>query len=253
MLITNPRPPDLDKYYDSEDYISHTDSKRTVMDKIYQYIKVLNIGFKLNLIERYKTTNKQLLDVGTGTGDFLVAAKKKGWNILGVEPNKNALEKARNKKIVVLPTLNSVPEQKFDVITLWHVLEHLPDLDAQITHLIEMLGDKGSLIIAVPNYKSFDAQHYKEYWAAYDVPRHLWHFSKASIDRIFGEHNMKVVKTKPMLFDAFYVSLLSEKHKNGKTNSLKAIWAGLRSNIYGMWTKEYSSHIYVLQKNQNPF
>lgn len=133
------------------------------MDKIYQYIKVLNIGFKLNLIERYKTTNKQLLDVGTGTGDFLVAAKKKGWNILGVEPNKNALEKARNKKIVVLPTLNSVPEQKFDVITLWHVLEHLPDLDAQITHLIEMLGDKGSLIIAVPNYKSFDAQHYKEY------------------------------------------------------------------------------------------
>jgi len=248
LLITDPQPDNLDKYYESEAYISHTDSKKTLMDKIYQYIKALNIRFKLNLIDHYTNKSKKLLDVGTGTGDFLVAAQKKGWNILGIEPNKNALEKAREKRIAVLPTLNSIPQQKFDIITLWHVLEHLPDLDSQITNLVELLEENGTLIIAVPNYKSYDAKYYKEHWAAYDVPRHLWHFSKTSIDSIFLEHNMKVVKTKPMLFDAFYVSLLSEKYKTGKTNTLKAIWIGLLSNLSGIWTKEYSSHIYILQK-----
>lgn len=248
MLITEPIPHDLEKYYESEDYISHTDSNKSLLDKIYQAVKLLNIRFKLNLIHSYTGPNKKLLDVGAGTGDFLVAAQKKGWAILGVEPNKSALEKAKAKKITVVPTLKSVPKEKFDIITLWHVLEHLPDLDSQITHLIGLLENKGSLIIAVPNYRSYDANHYKEHWAAYDVPRHLWHFSKTSIDHIFLKHNMKVVRTRPMLFDAFYVSLLSEKYKTGKTNVLKAIWVGFRSNISGLFTKEYSSHIYILKK-----
>jgi len=248
LLITDPQPHDLDKYYESEAYISHTDSKKTVMDKIYQFIKRINIDFKLNLINKYVTENKSLLDVGTGTGDFLVAAQKKGWAIVGVEPNKNASEKAESKNIVVLPTLRSVPKQKFNLITLWHVLEHLPDLNSQISNLEELLEDGGTLIIAVPNYKSYDAKYYKEYWAAYDVPRHLWHFSKTSIDTIFKEHHMKIVKIKPMIFDAFYVSLLSEKYKSGKSNILNALWIGLRSNLYGIRTKEYSSHIYILKK-----
>src|SRR5690554_3839634 len=155
LLITDPQPDNLDKYYESEAYISHTDSKKTLMDKIYQYIKALNIRFKLNLIDHYTNKSKKLLDVGTGTGDFLVAAQKTGWDILGIEPNKNALEKAREKRIAVLPTLNSVPQQKFDIITLWHVLEHLPDLDSQITNLVKLLEVNGTLIIAVPNYKSY--------------------------------------------------------------------------------------------------
>lgn len=248
MLITEPIPHDLEKYYESEDYISHTDSNKSLLDKIYQAVKHLNIRFKLNLIHSYTGPNKKLLDVGAGTGDFLVAAQKKGWTILGVEPNKNAIEKAKAKKITLVPTLKSVAKEKFDIITLWHVLEHLTDLDSQIANLVELLENKGSLIIAVPNYRSYDANHYKEHWAAYDVPRHLWHFSKTSIERIFLKHNMKVVRTRPMLFDAFYVSLLSEKYKSGKTNVLKAIWAGFRSNLSGLFTKEYSSHIYILKK-----
>ncbi|HUH46035.1 MAG TPA: class I SAM-dependent methyltransferase [Arenibacter sp.] len=248
MLITHPRPKELDRYYESEGYISHTDSKETLMDKMYQFIKRFNLGFKLRIIKRYRTQSKTLLDVGAGTGDFLVAAQKKGWKIVGVEPNKPAADKALSKKVVVLPNINSVPTQKFNIITLWHVLEHLPDLDAQIGNLIRLLEKDGALIIAVPNYKSYDAQYYKEYWAAYDVPRHLWHFSKTSIYRIFKEHDMEIVKMKPMLFDAFYVSLLSEKYKTGKSNLINVLWVGLRSNLYGMWTKEYSSHIYILRK-----
>ena len=251
MLITEPKPNDLDKYYESEAYISHTDSKKSVMDKIYQYIKHLNIKFKITLINNYTSNNKTLLDVGTGTGDFLVAAQKKEWAVLGVEPNKNAAEKASAKNVTVLPTLKSVPDQKFNIITLWHVLEHLPDLNAQITKLMELLEEKGTLIVAVPNYNSYDAKYYGEYWAAYDVPRHLWHFSRTSIDRIFREHNMKLIKTRPMLFDAFYVSLLSEKYKNQKSNIIKAIWVGIRSILYGIRTKEYSSHIYILKRDKN--
>lgn len=248
LLITEPQPKELDKYYESDAYISHTDSKKTAIDKIYQFIKRINIGFKLNLINEYVTQRKTLLDIGCGTGDFLVAAQKDGWEIVGVEPNKNASEKAASKNIIVLPSLKSVPKQKFDIITLWHVLEHLPDLNFQIQNLVELLEDWGTLIIAVPNYKSYDAKYYKEHWAAYDVPRHLWHFSKTSIERIFQEYDMKIVKTKPMLFDAFYVSLLSEKYKTGKSNIINALWVGLRSNLNGWHTKEYSSHIYILQK-----
>ena len=250
MLITTPQPQNLDKYYQSEKYISHTDSKKSIMDKLYQYVKKINIRAKTKLIDTYSPQHKNLLDVGTGTGDFLVAAQKKGWTTLGVEPNFQASERALAKQINVVPNLKSVPQQKFDVITLWHVLEHLPDLEQEIKNLVGLLHDQGTLIIAVPNYKSYDAKYYKEYWAAYDVPRHLWHFSKKSIGQLFKEHQMKVIKTKPMLFDSFYVSLLSEKYKTGKINILPAIWIGFLSNIHGILKKEYSSQIYILQKNK---
>src|SRR5690606_16520912 len=121
----------------------------------------------------------------------------------------------------------------------------------QISKLLALLDDQGTLIVAVPNYKSYDAKFYKEHWAAYDVPRHLWHFSKTSIDHIFKKHGMQVIKTKPMFFDAFYVSILSEKYKTGQSNIINAIWTGIRSNLHGLRTKEYSSQIYILQRSQN--
>jgi len=139
--------------------------------------------------------------------------------------------------------------KQFDIITLWHVLEHVSDLDAQIKELKRLLKPKGYLIIAVPNYKSYDADHYKTFWAAYDVPRHLWHFSKNAIQSIFGKFNFILEKTLPMKFDSFYVSLLSEKYKTGKMNYLKAFRIGLRSNIKAKRTGEYSSLIYVLRND----
>ena len=135
------------------------------------------------------------------------------------------------------------------MITLWHVLEHLPDLDHQIQLLKSKLEKEGTLIVAVPNFKSYDANYYKQFWAAYDVPRHLWHFSKTAIERIFAKHQMTVVKTKPMLFDAFYVSLLSEKYKSGCQNLIGAFYRGLRSNVSAMRTKEHSSIIYIIKNH----
>ncbi len=235
-------------YYQSEAYISHTDANATLSEKIYQGVKTFSIWMKVRLINRYAKNNRSLLDVGAGTGDFLLAARKDGWSVDGVEPNQDARLRSREKKMELHRDMDELPKREFQVITLWHVLEHLPDLENQIARLRWHLEDKGTLIIAVPNFKSYDAQHYQEFWAAYDVPRHFWHFSRTSIRTLFSKHALKVVTTHPMLFDAFYISLLSEKYKTGKQNYLKAIWVGLLSNFRGWVTKEYSSIIYILQK-----
>ena len=253
MLETFPQPKleELSSYYESSEYISHTDSKKSIIDKTYHLVKKHTIQKKVNLINSFKTENKKLLDVGCGTGDFLVACKNNGWEINGVEPNLNA------KKIIVSKLLNNeiiysslfeFSNEKFDVITLWHVLEHVPNLQEYISELKKLLKPNGVLIVAVPNFKSYDAEYYNEFWAAFDVPRHLWHFSKKSIDLLFSKHGMSVSKTLPMKFDSFYVSMLSEKYKTGKSNILRAFWIGLKSNIKAMSNNEYSSLIYVIKK-----
>ena len=248
MLVTAPQPDNLDPYYESEVYISHTDSNKSLVDKIYQWVKKYSLNKKMKLVSSYSVEKKTLLDFGAGTGDFLKTAKNMGWTVEGVEPNIHARSKAKEKEIDLFSSLSEVSLKKYDVITLWHVLEHLPDLENQIQKLSSLLEEEGTLVIAVPNFKSFDAKYYKEFWAAFDTPRHLWHFSKTAIEKLFLKRGLKLVKIKPMLFDSFYVSLLSEKYKTGKQNIGKAFFIGLRSNLIGVRTKEYSSHIYVLKK-----
>ncbi len=248
MLVTTPQPKNLDKYYQTINYISHTDNSKNLFEKIYQTIKKYTLRKKIKLINQFSKNGKSLLDIGCGTGEFLAIAKKENWTTLGIEPNTNAREKAVLKNINVVATLDNIGDQKFNVISLWHVLEHLPDLENQIKKITNLLTEEGTLIIAVPNFKSNDAKHYKEYWAAYDTPRHLWHFSQTAISKLFKEQNFKVVQTLPLRFDAYYVSLLSEKYKNGKSNYIKAIYQGWLSNYKANSTSEYSSLIYVLKR-----
>ncbi len=250
MLITTPKPniEDLEKYYQSEDYISHTDSKRSLFEKLYHIVKTYSLSKKVGLISKLNKGTGTLLDIGAGTGDFLAFAKQKGWDVKGVEPNDQAKKLAKKKGIDLEPETKSYTAQQFDVITMWHVLEHVPDLQFQIKELKRLLKAGGYLIIAVPNFKSYDAAYYKSFWAAYDVPRHLWHFSKKSIEKLFSEHGLMLEETLPMKFDSFYVSLLSEKYKNGKMNFFNAFWVGFKSNVKGRRSKEFSSHIYVIKK-----
>jgi len=249
MFITDPIPDteSLPKYYKSEAYISHSDANKSIIDKIYQVVKRYSIAKKVTLITKENNGAGSLLDVGAGTGGFLVKAKSKGWEICGIEVNNEARNLATKKGVNLIDKFNDLKDERFDVITLWHVLEHLPDLNETIVKLNQFLNKNGTLIIAVPNFKSYDARYYKAYWAAYDVPRHIWHFSKKAISILFKD-NFKIHKTLPMIFDSFYVSLLSEKHKTGKSNFIKALFIGLRSNISAWNTKEYSSHIYILKK-----
>ena len=249
LLLTIPRPKEqeLSRYYESDEYISHTDNKRGFLSRIYQLVKKWSLKRKVSLIQKQTGAVGTLLDIGAGTGDFVRAAKRHGWKVEGVEPNGRAVELAKSKGIDLKDSLNSFKDQNFDVVTLWHVLEHIPDLDETILLLSKLVKKEGSLIIAVPNYKSYDARFYGNYWAAYDVPRHLWHFSKNSIEELFAG-NFKLEKIKPMIFDSFYVSLLSEKYKTGNKFSVRAVIIGLLSNIKGFYSNEYSSHIYCFRK-----
>ncbi|WP_303316623.1 class I SAM-dependent methyltransferase [Flavivirga abyssicola] len=254
FLETIPQP-SLDKlpeYYKSEDYISHTDTKRNLFEKVYHIIRNLSLKKKLKLINSFSSEEKNLLDIGCGTGDFLKTAKQNNWTITGIEPNEQARKIANNKtenSVFETEELLKFKPSSFDVITLWHVLEHLPNLEEHISIFKKLLKPNGTLIIAVPNYKSFDAKYYKEFWAAYDVPRHLWHFNKTSISKLVLKVSMKTIKIKPMLFDAFYVSLLSEKYKHGKMNPIKGFWIGLLSNLKAMTSKEASSLIYIIKNS----
>jgi 2-polyprenyl-3-methyl-5-hydroxy-6-metoxy-1,4-benzoquinol methylase len=247
MMVTQPVPLDLENYYKSEDYISHTNASKSVVDKIYQKVRKCTLQNKLKLINSFNFTDKKLLDIGSGTGDFLSTCRNDNWTVFGVEPNEDARTISENKKVNAISDLSLLEETNFDVITLWHVLEHVANLLEYIEVLKSKLNPNGVLIIAVPNYKSFDANHYKEFWAAFDVPRHLWHFSQTSIKKLFANVSMRVEKTLPMKYDSYYVSMLSEKNKSGSTNFLKAFYIGLLSNLKAKSTSEYSSLIYVIK------
>jgi SAM-dependent methyltransferase len=254
LLVTLPQPSEenLPDYYQSEDYISHTDSKRNLLEIAYQLVKQFSLKRKVKLVTRVNQGQGRILDVGCGTGDFLQACEQKGWSIAGIEPNEKARQLASTKtnfndyQRTVEELIESNPGS-FDVITMWHVLEHVPNLADFIDKIKSLLKPNGVLVVAVPNFKSWDAKHYNSYWAAYDVPRHLWHFSRKSMERIFSEFDMKILEELPMKFDSYYVSLLSEKYKKGKQNFFSAFYQGLRSNQKAGRSGEYSSLIYLIK------
>lgn len=249
LLKTYPQP-SLDKlpsYYESKDYISHTDSNRTWFEKLYHIIRNRAIKQKVSLIENCNGEKGKVLDFGCGTGDFLVAACSSNWKTFGIEPNEKAALLTKSKGLCLAKSTTEFEDNFFDVVTLWHVLEHVPNIEELIIELKRIIKPTGTIIVAVPNFKSFDAKYYGKYWAAYDVPRHLWHFSKTAIHKLFAMNHLKVKEVKPMLFDSFYVSLLSEKNKSGKMKLIKGLFLGLKSNLYGKKKSEYSSHIYIIK------
>ncbi len=255
LLATNPQPRDEDisAYYESADYISHTDKPASIIDRIYLIARRFTLESKHQLITQYSPKPGQLLDYGCGTGDFLAYCATKRWQVTGVEVAAPARTIAQKKTGPhVYKNIEELPLQQFDIVPPWHVLDHLGQPNELLQNLKSVLASDGTLIIAVPNFRSSDANHYKSFWAGYDVPRHLWHFNSDSMKKLMTKNGMKVVHILPMKLDSFYVSLLSEKYiNNGKatiTSLLKAFFNGLKSNLRARKTHEYSSLIYVIKK-----
>ena len=248
--FTNPRPDkdSIGKYYESEDYISHSNTSKGLISKAYQTVRSITIGQKVDLVNKHAPNKGKLLDYGCGTGHFLAACKKDGWQIAGIEPSPVGRQTAHELtgEEIESEGFGQFEDASFDVITLWHVLEHVHDLNGVMNEFVRLLKPEGKLIIAVPNSDSFDAKMYKEYWAAYDVPRHLYHFNQATMKRLLKKHKLQLIESKPMMFDAYYVSMLSEKYKQGRSNMLKSVVNGLKSNLHAMTNeKNYSSLIYI--------
>lgn len=254
LVITTPRPDvnDLSRYYESTNYLSHSTRSTSLFEFLYRAARRYNIDRKLNVIfQNTRRAPRKLLDFGCGTGEFLQRAQQRGLTVTGVEPSEKARQHAN--KITgnqVTPTLN-VMADAYDVITLWHVLEHIPDINDQFSALATALRRTGTMFIAVPNHLSDDAQRYQHRWAGYDVPRHLWHFSQNSMNSFIRKHGLICRDTVPMKLDALYVSMLSEQYIRGTDNlasRMKGIVNGLLSNLRATRSREYSSLIYIAEK-----
>jgi ubiquinone/menaquinone biosynthesis C-methylase UbiE len=258
LLITTPRPSniELDKYYVSAAYTSHIGKAKTIVDKLYLAARNYTLKWKLSLVKKNTQIHgKRLLDFGCGTGEFLKVAKSDGWQILGMEPSAHARRQSNTTvSNEIKSSLHEVinANVQFDAITLWHVLEHVEDLNITLSKLKDLLTKHGTIFIAVPNHTSRDAIHYGAYWAGYDVPRHLWHFGMKNMKLMADNHALTIHKIIPMRLDAYYISLLSEKYKNNNSFSLAgtlaAIVNALSSNYAARSNNEYSSLIYVLKK-----
>ncbi len=253
MTITNPHPTidSAGAYYQSSEYISHSSKSSGLIDHIYLIIRHFTIKWKFRLVKPHIKNNK-LLDIGCGTGNFAGYCKAQGVDVYGIEPSSEARNKTMEKSIKVFKSLDELPDVKFNVITLWHVLEHIHSLQDTLAKIKNLLADNGTIFIAVPNLESEDAEHYKEFWAGFDVPRHVWHFSKKSMQQLLIGSGLKPFHKEPMKLDAFYVSLLSEKYKaNGKlsiVSAIKAVFFGFKSNWKAKSKLNYSSIIYMAHK-----
>jgi len=250
LLFTNPRPTEIDQpsYYKSEKYISHSNVKGGLVNSIYHKVRNYTIKKKYSIVNR-NSQGHNILDIGCGTGELLNYFKLKGWNTWGVEPDPDARKLAIDNYQLNISDLDSLlnkGDTNFDIITMWHVLEHVWDLHSYLDVIKKLLNDNGTFIVAVPNINSWDAKHYKSMWAAYDVPRHLYHFSQKSMNELMESANFKLHKIVPMKFDSYYISLLSEKYKTGKQNMLKGFLNGLYSNLYARFNQNnFSSLIFI--------
>lgn len=252
-----PEPAEIGRYYKSEEYISHSETSKGIVNWLYLRVRKFTLSSKRNFIEvetRIKKGN--LLDVGAGAGAFVHHMKENGWRVEGVEPDPQAIERAKQQYGINLkpsPEIFSYQPSTFDAVTMWHVLEHVHELHEYIKHIKSICKPGGKIFVAVPNFTSFDADHYGSAWAAYDVPRHLYHFSPAAMHELVKRHGCTIEKMQPMWFDSFYVSLLSEKYKTGHSSLIKGFWNGLKSNSKAMSNKrKASSIIYVISPNQVP-
>ena len=249
LVFTNPRPKEdqLSNYYKSDEYISHTDKGNSFINIIYKLVRNHTLKQKVKLIQQLNKKTGTLLDYGCGTGDFIKEARENNWQAFGYEPDESARSIASRKNPESLISSIKGGSEVYDVITAWHVIEHVADLKETMKSLKKKLKDKGHLIVAVPNHQSYDAQYYKNNWAAFDVPRHLYHFDRTSMKVLASELKMTLTKTLPMKFDSYYVSMLSEKYR-GNGNLLNALKVGFKSNSKATTSKEYSSLIYIFKK-----
>jgi SAM-dependent methyltransferase len=252
ILFTCPQPPPdkMGSYYRSEKYVSHSNADKGIVSKVYRIVRNISVSKKYQIVNRHKT-NGSLLDIGCGMGHLLNAFASKGWKVKGIEPGHEARRfaiESFNLDVEEEPAILSLPDGAFDVVSMWHVLEHVHDIRERLKQVKRVLKNDGLAVIALPNHASWDAQHYGPFWAAWDVPRHLYHFNRQAVQKLADESGLIIKAILPMKFDAYYVSILSEEYMRGRKRMVHALLNGWKSNRKASRTGEYSSLIYLMTK-----
>lgn len=250
FTVPRPTPEVIGNYYKSDEYYSHQQNSKGFIPKIYERVKSINLRGKVAMATSDMVKGR-LLDIGCGVGDFLLQVKKLGWEVMGIEPSEQAANIAQSRLgfTPLIPTdYEKLPDQSFDVITMWHVLEHVDDLKSQTKELKRLLRPGGRLVIALPNYQSFDCQYYNDKWAAWDVPRHLNHFTQDCLQGILNANDFKYLDTQRLIWDAYYISFLSEKYLGHSFPLIRGAWVGLKSNCKARRSGMYSSLVYRYEK-----
>lgn len=249
ILRTTPLPENLGKYYESKEYISHHQDSGSLKEKLYKFFQGINLNYKRNILAKELFLRANVLDYGCGAGEFLKYIEE-DFTTFGYEPNESARNAATKKvsKTKILSNLEAIENDSLDAITLWHVFEHIDNQQDVLNLFYNKLKTSGLLIIAVPNHTSYDAKHYKEFWAAYDVPRHVFHFSKSGMEKLMNNKNWKLKNIKPLHLDSFYISMLSEKYKKSPIFWIKGMIYGAISNFKAVKSGEFSSLIYIIEK-----
>jgi SAM-dependent methyltransferase len=258
FILTQDHPgeKEIGNFYKSEDYISHSNTKKGIFNALYHVARCMMLNRKKRIIRKFTGLETgSLLDIGSGTGYFASAMAKEGWTVTAVEVNEDARKFAIDKfGLSVLPpdSIKNLSKEGFDCITLWHVLEHLENLNEYFSEINRLLKPEGAVLVALPNHRSFDAEHYKQFWAAYDVPRHLWHFDIGTFCKLADNHNFEFSGRYPLPLDSFYISILSEKNKGSNFSMLKGMLTGLKSYISSLMnTDRTSSLVYLLRKKSD--
>lgn len=251
----HPGEPEITRYYGSEEYVSHSDTSKGLINKLYKAARELMLKSKKRTVRKKTGLGiGNLLDIGCGTGYFANEMKEAGWNVKGIEPDERARSFASSKfglEVLHPEMISSLRQKSFDCITLWHVLEHFQDPSGYLKQISELLKPGGLCIAALPNCSSYDAAHYKSFWAAYDVPRHIWHFKPSAFEFLIKKSGFSCEGIKSMPLDAFYISIISEKYKKSTLPFLKGIIYGklfLLKSIFKI--KGSSSLIYFLRKHE---
>ena len=255
VSFTQDRPDEnnLEYYYESDNYISHGNSSGGIINSIYRVVRNFALNNKREVVKQASgCAVGSLLDIGSGTGHFAAKMRDAGWSVKSIEINNEArLFSISHFGIEALSPLeiSHLSDSEFDCITLWHTLEHFSDLNNYITEIRRLLKPEGVCIVAVPNIDSYDAKYYKEYWAAYDVPRHLWHFKPDALSHLFESRGFRLLNIKLMPIDVFYISILSEKYKKNPIAFFTGIFKGLIFATKSLFNKNgCSSLIYVFSK-----
>jgi len=221
FLSPRPKFSGITYYYENDDYDPHRLENKSIFHTVYGWVQKIALRWKFKHISKFIRSGN-LLDIGGGGGRFCSYFKSKGWRVSLQDNSSKARFLAQEADIETYTLLSEIQSQQFDLITMWHSLEHIHAIDALFQNVNRLTSDDGFLVVAVPNINAPERKFLGKDWAPWDAPRHLYHFNYAQLSKLLRKYGWKIEFSMPMIQDTPYNILLSLNIKS----PLELIWGG---------------------------